>query len=296
MSERIFCQTLIRRVLEDDIYMGSRCIATRYQAIVIGLVNRFITSRAQQISIRTPFTCRRVFTGGNAEHVRAPCNGKIKFNEDLFHPTPTRDGHPAFLCSIDLYVTIESEDILHNVNISPKSLLLVQNDKYVESEQVINEIHARISTLNFKEKVRKHIYSDSDGEMHWSTDVYHEPDFTYGGLCMSSLVYLFIHKDQYQDQMNEHSLSGKWRNKFIIPLHSIQELGNELMSCSDDPRHKRKSSGIIKYGTIETHSIIKKEDLIESQGVKEFRPKYQMKVDRFFSFLKRCISCPDILP
>jgi hypothetical protein len=42
-----------------------------------------------------------------AEHVRAPSNGKIRFNEDLVHPTRTRHGHPAFLCYIDLYVTIE---------------------------------------------------------------------------------------------------------------------------------------------------------------------------------------------
>ncbi|KAH0681324.1 hypothetical protein KY284_022409 [Solanum tuberosum] len=426
MPKKIFSQTLIGRVLADHIYMGSRCIATRNQAIGIGLVNRFITFRAQPISIRTPFTCRStswicrlcygrspthgdlvelgeavgiiagqsigepgtqltlrtfhtggVFTGGTAKHVRAPSNGKIKFNEDLVHPTRTRHGHPTLLCSIDLYVTIESEDILHNVNIPPKSLFLVQNDQYVESEQVIAEIRTGISTLNFKEKVRKHIYSDSDGEMHWSTDVYHAPEFTYGnvhllpktshlwillrGSCRSSLVYLSIQKDQ--DQMNADSLSGKQRytsnlsvtndqarqklfssdfygkkedmipdysdlnriicigqynlvyspilhgnsdllskrrrNKFIIPLHSIQELENELMPYSDisieipvngifrrnsilayfdDPRYRRKSSGIIKYGTIETHSVIKKEDLIEYRGVKEFRPKYQMKV------------------
>ncbi|KAK6768649.1 hypothetical protein RDI58_034107 [Solanum bulbocastanum] len=386
MPERIFSQTLIGRVLADDIYMGSRCIATRNQAIGIGLVNRFITFRAQPISIRTPFTCRStswicrlcygrspthgdlvelgeavgiiagqsigepgtqltlrtfhtggVFTGGTAEHVRAPSNGKIKFNEDLVHPTRTRHGHPAFLCSIDLYVTIESEDILHNVNIPPKSLLLVQNDQYVESEQVIAEIRAGISTLNFKEKVRKHIYSDSDGEMHWSTDVYHAPEFTYGnvhllpktshlwillgGPCRSSLVYLSIHKDQ--DQMNAHSLSGKPRytsnlsvtndqarqklfssdfygqkedripdysdlNRIIctgisieIPVNGIFRR-NSILAYFDDPRYRRKSSGIIKYGTIETHSVIKKEDLIEYRGVKEFRPKYQMKVDRFF--------------
>nr|YP_009777344.1 RNA polymerase beta'' subunit [Myxopyrum hainanense]QJA28292.1 RNA polymerase beta'' subunit [Myxopyrum hainanense] len=430
MPERIFIQTLIGRVLADDIYMGTRCIATRNQDVGIGLVNRFITFRAQPISIRTPFTCRSaswicrlcygrspthgdlvelgeavgiiagqsigepgtqltlrtfhtggVFTGGTAGHVRAPSNGKIKFNEDLVHPTRTRHGHPAFLCSIDLYVTIESEDILHNVNIPPKSFLLVQNDQYVESEQVIAEIRAGTSTLNFKEKVRKHIYSDSDGEMHWSTDVYHAPEFTYGnvhllpktshlwillgGPCRSSLVSLSLHKDQ--DQMNAHSRSVKRRytsnlsetndpsrqkffssyfygkkedrisdysdlnriictgrsnliyptilhqnsdlfskrrrNRFIIPLQSIQEHENELMPRSgisleiplngifrrkcilayfDDPRYRRKSSGITKYGTIEMHSIVKKEDLIEYRGVKEFRPKYQMKVDRFF--------------
>nr|YP_010461183.1 RNA polymerase beta'' subunit [Titanotrichum oldhamii]UUF92113.1 RNA polymerase beta'' subunit [Titanotrichum oldhamii] len=430
MPERIFIQILIGRVLADDIYMGTRCIATRNQDIGIGLVNRFITFRAQPIAIRTPFTCRSaswicrlcygrspthgdlvelgeavgiiagqsigepgtqltlrtfhtggVFTGGTAEYVRAPSNGKIKFNEDLVHPTRTRHGHPAFLCSIDLYVTIESEDIRHNVNIPPQSFLLVQNDQYVESEQVIAEIRAGTSTLNFKEKVRKHIYSDSDGEMHWSTDVYHAPEFTYGnvhllpktshlwillgGPCRSSLVSLSLHKDQ--DQMSAHSrsvkrrstsnLSGtndqsrqkfftsdfsgkkedripdysdlnriictgpcnlidptildqnselfskRRRNRFIIPLQSIQERENELMPPSgisieipingiflrnsilayfDDPRYRRKSSGVTKYGTLEMHSIIKKEDLIEYRGGKEFRPKYQMKVDRFF--------------
>nr|UYC29711.1 RNA polymerase beta'' subunit [Elsholtzia splendens] len=430
MPERIFIQILIGRVLADDIYIGARCISTRNQDIGIGLVNRFITFRAQPIAIRTPFTCRSaswicrlcygrspthgdlvelgeavgiiagqsigepgtqltlrtfhtggVFTGGTAEHVRAPSNGKIKFNEDLVHPTRTRHGHPAFLCSINLYVTIESEDIRHNVNIPPQSFLLVQNDQYVESEQVIAEIRARTSTLNFKEKVRKHIYSDSDGEMHWSTDVYHAPEFTYGNVHLlpktshlwillgeprkSSLVSLSIHKDQ--DQMSAHSrsvkrkstsnLSGtndpsrekfftsgfsdkkenrisdysdlsrilglgrcnlvdpsilyqnsdlfskRRRNRFIIPLQSIQKRENGLtlpsdilieipingilrrnsiLAYLDDPRYRRKSSGITKYGTLEMHSIIKKEDLIEYRGGKEFKPKYQMEVDRFF--------------
>nr|YP_010885645.1 RNA polymerase beta'' subunit [Sinojackia oblongicarpa]WJE90410.1 RNA polymerase beta'' subunit [Sinojackia oblongicarpa]WJE90496.1 RNA polymerase beta'' subunit [Sinojackia oblongicarpa]WJE90582.1 RNA polymerase beta'' subunit [Sinojackia oblongicarpa] len=427
MPERIFIQTLIGRVLADDIYMGPRCIAARNQDVGVGLINRFITFRAHPISIRTPFTCRStswicrlcygrspthgdlvelgeavgiiagqsigepgtqltlrtfhtggVFTGGTAEHVRAPSNGKIKFNENLVHPTRTRHGHPAFLCSIDLYVTIESEDIIHNVNIPSKSFLLVQNGQYVESEQVIAEIRAGTSTFNFKERVRKHIYSDSEGEMHWSTDVYHAPEFTYGNVhllpktshlwilsgepCRSNQASLSLHKDQ--DQTNAHSLSVKRRyisntslandrvryklfssgfsgkkedripdyselnrivctghynliypadnsyllakrrrNRFIIPLQSIQEREKELMPPSgisieipingifrrnsilayfDDPRYRRRSSGITKYGTIEVHSIVKKEDLIEYQGVKEFRPKYQTKVDRFF--------------
>nr|YP_009709049.1 RNA polymerase beta'' subunit [Parathesis donnell-smithii]QEW86693.1 RNA polymerase beta'' subunit [Parathesis donnell-smithii] len=433
MSERIFIQTLIGRVLADDIYMGPRCIATRNQDIGIGLINRFITFRTQPISIRTPFTCRStswicrlcygrspthgdlvelgeavgiiagqsigepgtqltlrtfhtggVFTGGTAEHVRAPSNGKIQFNENLVHPTRTRHGHPAFLCSIDLYVTIESEDILHNVTIPSKSFLLVQNDQYVESEQVIAEIHAGTPTFNFKERVRKHIYSDSEGEMHWSTDVYHAPEFTYGnvhllpkashlwilsgGPCRSSLDSFSLHKDQ--DQTSAHSLSVKrgsisnpsltndqvrhkfcssgfsgkredrsldysefnriiWvgnsnlidlailhensdllakrrRNRFTIPLQWIHQerekeriypsgilidipingifRRNSILAYFDDSRYSRKGSGITKYGALEGHSIVKKEDLIEYQGVKEFRPKYQkqMKVDRFF--------------
>nr|YP_009872687.1 RNA polymerase beta subunit [Ctenolophon englerianus]QKT26927.1 RNA polymerase beta subunit [Ctenolophon englerianus] len=441
IPERIFIQTLIGRVLVDNIYMGLRCIATRNQDIGIGLANRFITFRTQPISIRTPFTCKStswicrlcygrstthgdlvelgeavgiiagqsigepgtqltlrtfhtggVFTGGTAEHVRAPSNGKIKFNEDLVHPTRTCHGHPAFLCYIYLYVTIESQDILHNVTIPPKSFLLVQNDQYVESEQVIAEIRAEAYTLNFKERVRKHIYSDLEGEMHWSTHVYHAPEFTYsnvhflpktshlwilsGGSCRSSIVPFSLHKDQ--DQTNVHSLSvekryisslsvnndqvkykffssdlsGKKesripdysefngiictghcnfiypailyensdllakrrRNRFIIPLQSIQEREKEPMPHSsisieipingifrrnsifayfDDPQYRRKSSGITKYETIGVYSIDKKEDLIEYRGVKEFKPKYQMKVDRFFFIPEEVYILPE---
>ena len=47
MTETVFIQTLIGRVLADDIYIGLRCIATRNQDIGIGLVNRFITFRTQ---------------------------------------------------------------------------------------------------------------------------------------------------------------------------------------------------------------------------------------------------------
>nr|WIL97121.1 RNA polymerase beta'' subunit [Toxicodendron succedaneum] len=441
MSERVFSQILIGRVLAEDIYMGLRCIAIRNQDIGIGLINRFITLRTQAISIRTPFTCRStswicrlcygrspthgdlvelgeavgiisgqsigepgtqltlrtfhtggVFTGGTAEHVRAPSNGKIKFNEDLVHPTRTRHGHPAFLCSIDLYVIIESEDIMHNVTIPPKSFLLVQNDQYVESEQVIAEIRAGTYTLNFKEKVRKHIYADSEGEMHWSTDVYHAPKFTYsnvhllpktshlwilsGGSCRSSVVSFSLHTDQ--DEINIDSLSverrlfsrlsvnndqarhklfssyfsdkkeggipdysgfnrtigtghcnllhpaifhkhsdllaKRRRNRFLIPFQSIQEQEKELLPLSgisidipikgifrrnsilayfDDPRYRRKSSGITKYGTIGAHSIVKKEDLIEYRGVKKIKPKYQMKIDRFFFIPEEVYTLPE---
>ncbi|OAY80276.1 DNA-directed RNA polymerase subunit beta, partial [Ananas comosus] len=404
MTEKIFVQTLIGRVLADDIYIGLRCIATRNQDIGIGLVNRFITFRAQPIYIRTPFTCRStswicqlcygrspthgdlvelgeavgiiagqsigepgtqltlrtfhtggVFTGGTAEHVRAPSNGKIKFNEDLVHPTRTRHGHPAFLCSIDLYVTIESRDIIHNVTIPPKSLILVQNDQYVESEQVIAEIRAGTSTFHFKERVRKHIYSESEGEMHWSTDVYHAPEYTYGnvhllpktshlwilagGPCRSSIVSFSLHKDQ--DQMNVYSLSveGRYisnpsmtndqvrhklldtsgkkdrkildysrldriisneREKELIPCFGISiEIPingilrrNSILAYFDDPRYRRSSSGITKYGTIEVDSIIKKEDLIEYRGAKEFSPKYQTEVDQFFFILEEVHILP----
>ena len=86
-----------------------------------------------------------------------------------------------FLCYIYLYVTIESKDIIHNMTIPPKNFLLVQ-DQYVQSEQVIVEICTGTYTFNLKERVRKHIYFDSEREMHWSTNVYHASEFTYSNV------------------------------------------------------------------------------------------------------------------
>ncbi|YP_009266414.1 RNA polymerase beta' subunit-2 (chloroplast) [Oryza brachyantha] len=312
MTEKLFVQTLIGRVLADYIYIGSRCIATRNQDIGIGLVNRFITAfraqpfRAQPIYIRTPFTCRStswicqlcygrssthgdlvelgeaigiiagqsigepgtqltlrtfhtggVFTGGTADLVRSPSNGKIQFNGDLVHPTRTRHGQPAFLCYIDLHITIQSQDILHSVTIPSKSLILVQNDQYVESEQVIAEIRAGTSALHFKERVQKHIYSESDGEMHWSTDVYHAPEYQYGNLrrlpktshlwilsvsmCRSSIASFSLHKDQ--DQMNTYSFSVDGRYIFGLSM------------ADDQVRHRlldtfgKKDREILDYST-----------------------------------------------
>nr|YP_003587660.1 RNA polymerase beta'' subunit [Anomochloa marantoidea]ACT15398.1 RNA polymerase beta'' subunit [Anomochloa marantoidea] len=312
ITEKLFIQTLIGRVLADDIYIGSRCIAARNQDIGIGLVNRFITAfraqpfRAQPIYIRTPFTCRStswicqlcygrspthgdlvelgeavgiiagqsigepgtqltlrtfhtggVFAGGTADLVRSPSNGKIQFNEDLVHPTRTRHGQPAFLCYIDLHINVQSQDILHNVNIPPKSLILVQNDQYVESEQIIAEICAGTSTFHFKERVQKHIYSESDGEMHWSTDVYHAPEYPYGNvrrlpktshlwilavsMCRSRVASFSIHKDQ--DQMNTYSVS------FSVDGRSISDLSR----ANDQVRHKlldtfgKKDKEILDY-------------------------------------------------
>jgi len=301
MTETIFVQTLIGRVLADDIYIGLRCIATRNQDIGIGLVNRFRTFRTQSIYIRTPFTCRStswicqlcygrspthgdlvelgeavgiiagqsigepgtqltlrtfhtggVFTGGTAQHIRTPFHGKIKFNEDLLHPTRTRHGHPAFLCSTDFYVTIESRDIIHNVSIPSKSLILVQSDQYVESEQVIAEIRTGMSTFPFKERVQKHIFSESGGELHWSTDVYHTPKHRdsnvhllpktshlwvlAGSPCRSDRVSFPVHKDQ--DQMNVDSFSVEER----------------YISISDPSKTNTKANNELRYKLLNTSS------------------------------------------
>lgn len=80
--------------------------------------------------------------------------------------------------------------------------------------------------------------------MHWSTDVYHAPEYTYGnvhllpktshlwvlsgGPCRSRIVPFSLHKDQ--DQMNVHSLSAERR--YI----------SNLSATNDQVRHKLFSS------------------------------------------------------
>ena len=44
---------------------------------------------------------------------------------------------------------------------------------------------------------------------------------------------------------------------------------------------------------IGVQSIVKKEDLVEYRGVKEFQPKYQMKVDRFFFIPEEVYILPE---
>ncbi|KAJ1682627.1 hypothetical protein LUZ63_022150, partial [Rhynchospora breviuscula] len=227
MTETFFVQTLMGRVLADDIYIGLRCIATRNQDIGIGLINQFIAFRAQPIYIRTPFTCRSTSWICQLCYGRSPTHGDlVELGEAVGIIAGQSIGEPGTQLTLrtfhtggvftDFYVTIESRDMIHDLSIPAKSLILVQNDQYVESEQVIAEIRTGMSTFPFKERVQKHIYSESGGELHWSTDVYHTPKHPYsnvhllpktshlwvlaGSSCRSGRVSLLVHKDQ--DQMN----------------------------------------------------------------------------------------------
>ncbi|MCD9641175.1 Rpoc2p [Datura stramonium] len=61
------------------------------------------------------FSYRRSIHGGTAEHVRAPSNGKIKFNEDLVHPTHEK------CWSTDVYHA--PEFTYGNVHLLPKTVI-----------------------------------------------------------------------------------------------------------------------------------------------------------------------------
>lgn len=156
-----------------------------------------------QLTLRT-FHTGGVFTGDIAEHVRTPFNGIIQFDINSVYPTRTRHGHPAWICSNNLSVIIQSKKKLHNLIIPPQSLLLVQSNQYVESKQIIAEIRAKTSP--FKEKVQKYIYSNLSGEMHWSTKVQHAPEYIYSNvhlLCKTGHIWILAGNF---DKSNEFSV------------------------------------------------------------------------------------------
>jgi DNA-directed RNA polymerase subunit beta' len=94
----------------------------------IGIIaGQSIEEPRTQLTLRT-FHTGGVFTGDIAEHVRAPFNGKIEFNDNLVYPTRTCNGHPYYLCHNNLSITIDGQDQVKNLTIPPQSLLLVQND------------------------------------------------------------------------------------------------------------------------------------------------------------------------
>ena len=97
--------------------------------------------------------------------------------------------------------------------------------------------------------------------------------------------YNFIYSAIFHE--NSDLLAKRRRNRFLIPFQSIQDQEKEFIPHSgisieipingifrrnsifaffDDPRYRRKSSGILKYGTLKADSIIQKEDMIEYRG------------------------------
>ena len=259
-----------------------------------------------QLTLRT-FHTGGVFTGDIAEHIRAPFNGKIEFNDNLVYPTRTRNGHPAYLCHNNLSITIDGQNQVQNLTIPPQSLLLVQNDQYVESEQIIAEVRAR--TSSFKEKVRKNIYSDLEGEMHWSTNVCHAPEYVHGnvhsilrtgylwilsgGIYGSRVVPFPFHK--YQDQVDVQPFVAKHTDSYV----------DQVEHRSGDSNCYGKEEQIFSYSETETDRTISNEhrdSIYVTFSPKNYNMKGKKQMNRFIVSLqcdkewgKRIIPCPDAI-
>nr|YP_009825466.1 RNA polymerase beta'' subunit [Botrychium lunaria]QIU83281.1 RNA polymerase beta'' subunit [Botrychium lunaria] len=208
-----------------------------------------------QPTLRT-FHTGGVFTGDIAEHVRTPFNGIISFDGDLVHPARTRHGHPAWICQDDLSVSVKGRDGVYNFVAPPQSLILVRNDQYVESKQVVAEVRAEKSPP--KEEVRKHIHSDSEGEMHWGTIVCHSSDHVHsnvysiletghvwvlsGGLCDAGEAPSLFYKDQ--DRIDSQPFLAKYES---LPYYHKGNNGKEVQSA--DPHRKEQIFNHSKFGS-----------------------------------------------
>nr|YP_009548481.1 RNA polymerase beta'' subunit [Tryonia myriophylla]AYW15302.1 RNA polymerase beta'' subunit [Tryonia myriophylla] len=223
-------QRLVGRVLANNVYWDSRCVATRNQDISDGLASNLVAS-LQPLHVRSPLTRKSifwicqfrygwslahydlveigeavgiiagqsigepgtqltlrtfhtggVFTGDIAEYIRIPFNGLINFNEELVHPTRTRHGHPAWMCRNNLLFLIDSSSNIHSSVIPARSLLMIQNGQYVESQQIIAEVRAK--EFPPKERIQKPIYPNLKGEIHWSKFIWH----SYDSICNASCL------------------------------------------------------------------------------------------------------------
>nr|YP_001876574.1 RNA polymerase beta'' subunit [Welwitschia mirabilis]B2Y1V7.1 RecName: Full=DNA-directed RNA polymerase subunit beta''; AltName: Full=PEP; AltName: Full=Plastid-encoded RNA polymerase subunit beta''; Short=RNA polymerase subunit beta'' [Welwitschia mirabilis]ABY26787.1 RNA polymerase beta' subunit [Welwitschia mirabilis]AMA21022.1 RNA polymerase beta' subunit [Welwitschia mirabilis]BAH11231.1 RNA polymerase beta subunit-2 [Welwitschia mirabilis] len=188
-----------------------------------------------QLTLRT-FHTGGVFTGNIVGTIRAPFNGRIQFNSNLVYSTRTFFGHPAFICRKKLFIIIDDGGDKVDYSLLPtKSWVFVQNHQYVESEQLIGEFRTTTSLL--KEKVLKYIYSELNGEMHWSTFVCHalkhtqgNAHFTFGAVHLWILsggiynpkVVLSFPFPKDQDQVTIAFLSTKQKNCFDPSVNLLQ--------------------------------------------------------------------------
>jgi hypothetical protein len=178
----------------------------------IGIVaGQSIGEPGTQLTLRT-FHTGGVFTGGVAEHVRAPFNGIVHFyipsknqKSKTIQPTRNRHGRPAWTCPEAFSVIIE--DLIGKkkvLNVPQYSLLLVKNHQYVQSRQIIAEVRASIAPL--KEKIEKNIYSHIQGEVFYNpiglrASCLKQRDLLHF-LCSSSRVNLWIEFASIRSYLN----------------------------------------------------------------------------------------------
>jgi hypothetical protein len=114
-----------------------------------------------QLTLRT-FHTGGVFTGDITNLIRANCNGVVSFNVNFCQPTRSRHGRLAWKSTQELAIVIQGTHF-QEISIPSYSLILVSHGQYVAAKQVIAEVRSTLSP--FKEKVKRHIYTNFPGEV-----------------------------------------------------------------------------------------------------------------------------------
>nr|QYB22724.1 RNA polymerase beta'' subunit [Tetraclinis articulata]BBN66968.1 RNA polymerase beta subunit-2 [Tetraclinis articulata] len=245
-----------------------------------------------QLTLRT-FHTGGVFTGDIAEHIRAPFTGKMEFDENLVFPTRTRHGHPAYICHNSLDVTIDNQYEVQNLTIPPESLLFIQNNQLVESEQIIAETRAKKPP--FKEKVKKYIYSGLTGEMHWNISMLSNliEKTTHLWVLSGGIYKSAFHKDQDQVDITE-LLLHKHKS---LSNYSVDQVKHESVDLNCFERGKN----ILNYFKTDQTIANEHQDSIDCtilvENTNNMRVKNELIVPLWCDkqWGKRRIPCPDLI-
>lgn len=129
----------------------------------IGIVaGQSIGEPGTQLILRT-FHTGGVFTGDITNYMRATSNGTVSFESTMCTPTRNRYGRPAWRSLQELTLTIETSESTHRMTIPCDSLLVVANNQYIYSDQVVAEIRMIYPPL--RERVQRETYSAVQGQM-----------------------------------------------------------------------------------------------------------------------------------
>jgi DNA-directed RNA polymerase subunit beta' len=190
------------------------------------IASQSIEEPETQLTLRI-FHIGGVYTCDIVENMQTPFNGIIKLNKNLVSPTRTCHRHPTWICHNDLSISTKSTNKICSLNVPPQSVLLVRNNQYIESKQIIAKILAKISP--FKEKVQRYFYSNSEGEMHRSTKVQHAFEYVHSNVhLLLTIGHVWILSGNFYKYDETSSMFYQNQDKINIGSPLVKQ----ILNCS----------------------------------------------------------------
>nr|YP_009300542.1 RNA polymerase beta' subunit [Campylaephora sungminbooi]AKU47461.1 RNA polymerase beta' subunit [Campylaephora sungminbooi]ALN11908.1 RNA polymerase beta' subunit [Campylaephora sungminbooi] len=118
-----------------------------------------------QLTMRT-FHTGGVFTGELSQNVISPCDGLVKYPDNInFYHTRTRHGDAALFVSSDCKIQIINNNIQNSyVNLIKGSLLIIQNNCAIKKGDIVAEYP--LSNRIITERAQKSVIADFSGSIH----------------------------------------------------------------------------------------------------------------------------------
>lgn len=125
-----------------------------------------------------------VFTGNIAQQIRTPIDGQVVYSHNSVHffsPIRTRYGEDALITTHDIKILIVGV-ISHELKLPINTILLVKDQEYVRSRQLIAEVSISKQKGQASEIASKYVISDLSGEIYFDNLILQEKktDSNYG--------------------------------------------------------------------------------------------------------------------